>query len=271
MMILLLLIIILYYCNAFSLNSFTTNTVSNTLGRISRIRNDRKSLTVCYNNDKRTILPILNELNNNRHIILASGSPRRKELMNLIGLNQFNVITSNFDETLDKSMFKDAPAYCLATAQCKALDVIKNLEMKTLCKKGTILISSDTIVEIDGMILEKPCDKDDALRMLTLLRGRIHQVHTSICIYSNMNNQSKLLEVDSFVSTSSITFSNFSDDDLFSYVSTKEPYDKAGSYGIQGLGAMFVESIKGDYFTIMGFPVFLLSSSLASLYHNKKL
>jgi septum formation protein len=191
--------------------------------------------------------------------------------MHLIGLNKFRVITSSFEENLDKNKFKEACQYCLITAKHKALDVIKNLEIKGTMNKGTILISSDTIVEIDNTILEKPKDRDDAIKMLTLLRGRTHQVHTSICIYSNMNNQSKLLEVDSFVSTSSITFSNFSDDDLFSYVSTKEPYDKAGSYGIQGLGAMFVESIKGDYFTIMGFPVFLLSSSLASLYHNKKL
>lgn len=227
----------------------------------------------------RTILPILDILNNNRNIILASGSPRRRELMSLIGLTNFQVITSSFDETLDKTLFDDARSYCLSTAQCKAEDVIKNLENgNRLCRKGTIVISSDTIVEIDNKILEKPKNKDDAIMMLSLLRGRTHQVHTSVCIYGNMNNddknnleESKLTSVDSFVSTSEITFSNFSDDDLFTYVSTNEPYDKAGSYGIQGLGAMFVESINGDYFTIMGFPVFLLSSSLAKLYHNHKI
>jgi septum formation protein len=149
------------------------------------------------------------------------------------------------------------------------LDVIKNLEK--VYDKGTILISSDTIVEIDNIILEKPKNKDDAIKMLTLLRGRTHQVHTSICLYSNMNDDKALVEVDSFVSTSSITFSQFSDDDLLYYVSTTEPYDKAGAYGIQGLGSVFVESITGDYFTIMGFPIFLLSKKLASLYHSNQL
>ena len=222
------------------------------------------------NQESKTILPILDILNNDRDIILASGSPRRRELMHLIGL-KFRVITSSFEENLDKNEFKEACQYCLITAKHKALDVIKNLEIKGTVNKGTILISSDTIVEIDNTILEKPKDRDDAIKMLTLLRGRTHQVHTSICLYSNMNDNKKLVEVDSFVSTSSITFSKFSDDDLLYYVSTSEPYDKAGSYGIQGLGSVFVESISGDYFTIMGFPIFLLSKKLVSLYHSNQI
>jgi len=257
------------YCYCHSYDIIKSNNNKNKFTNHRKKYNKLNMMTDDNNdNEIRTILPVLSILNNERSIILASGSPRRRELLNLIGLNNFKVIASNFDEQLDKSLFKDASQYCLTTAKHKALDVIENNKFK---EKGTILISSDTIVEIDNKILEKPNSQYEAYRMLNMLRGRWHQVHTSVCIFSNMNTlESPLIEVDSFVSTSNIKFSNFSDDDLMYYISqTREPYDKAGSYGIQGLGSMFVESIKGDYFTIMGFPIFEFSKTLHSLYAKK--
>jgi len=262
---LILLINYYYYSNAYYI---IKNNKSNKLKVMMMI--DKKKNN--NNNNVRTILPILNILNNERNIILASGSPRRRELLNLIGLNKFQVITSKFDEKLNKSNFKNAQEYCLTTAKYKGLDVIEKDtdELKKL-KKGLILISSDTIVEIDDKILEKPQNQEDAYTMLNMLRGRYHQVHTSVCIFSNLNSLNlPIREVDSFVSTSSIKFSMFSDEDLIYYISqTTEPYDKAGSYGIQGLGSMFVESINGDYFTIMGFPIYEFSKSLYNLYTKK--
>jgi septum formation protein len=186
-----------------------------------------------------TILPILKDLNLTRNIILASKSPRRKELLNLLGLINFSIESSNFKEDLIKSNFVNASDYCVATSKTKGLDVIQAIEKRDgLFNKGTILFSADTIVVINNEILEKPSSSDDARRMLKLLSGNKHFVHSSTCIFSNGKNngdeKGHISFVCSLVETTEVKFKQLSDEDINSYIETGEPFDKAGSYGIQG-------------------------------------
>ncbi len=173
-----------------------------------------------------------------KKIILASSSPRRKELLTTAGL-EFEIIVRDVDESIpDGALPVDAAKM---TAKKKALAVAMDF-------KDCTVIGADTIVVAGGRILGKPADKADACRMLRMLSGIEHEVITGVCIASGD-------KIDNFAVTSKVRFYELTDEEIEAYVATGEPMDKAGSYGIQGRGCTLVERIEGDYFNIVGLPV----------------
>ena len=171
-------------------------------------------------------------------LILASGSPRRRELMSLI-TPDYTVITSDVDET---KIAADSPAHlakALATAKARA--VAEENPDDVVC-------GFDTVVECEGEVFGKPKDEADAVRMLRALSGREHRVHTGVCICRGRRAAAT-------VETTVVHFSPIAEDDLCAYVRTPEPYDKAGAYAIQGHAALWCAGIEGCYYNIMGLPV----------------
>lgn len=179
-------------------------------------------------------------------IVLASASPRRQEILKNIGL-EFYVAVPDVDES-GVAYAGDAGLYVQELALLKAAAAAKKLDIKK--NKDTLIISADTVVISGGEILGKPKDEADAKRMLKSLSGKAHSVMTGICIF----RMSDGFSVCDAVKTD-VVFKNLSDNMIESYVVTKEPMDKAGSYGIQGKGAVLVEKIDGDYFNVVGLPV----------------
>lgn len=173
-----------------------------------------------------------------KNVILASASPRRRELLTVAGVD-FTVIVKDVDESIPEGTPPAEAA--VMTAKKKALAVAAE-------HPESIVIGADTIVVIGGRILGKPADKADACAMLRLLSGREHKVITGVCLANGG-------EVNCFSKTSIVKFYELSDAEIEAYVNTLEPMDKAGSYGIQGKGCTLVESISGDYFNIVGLPV----------------
>jgi septum formation protein len=174
-------------------------------------------------------------------IILASGSPRRRELLKSLGVN-FEVKPSEIDESINNitdKPFNEAKIL----AYKKAKDIAKDLELG-------LVIGADTIVYYDGKIYGKPKDDNDAFEILSLLSGNVHQVITAISI---IDCQTKKEHTDFEISN--VKFSTLSKDRINSYIKTGEHTDKAGAYGIQGKGALFVENISGCYFNIVGLPL----------------
>ena len=173
-----------------------------------------------------------------KKIILASASPRRRELLTVAGV-EFDVLVSDADETVPEGTApKDA---AMMTAEKKALAVAEKCP-------DSVVIGADTIVVIDDMILGKPKDEADAMAMLRTLSGREHQVITGVCLTDGEKTKC-------FAQVSKVRFYDLTDEEIASYVATEEPMDKAGSYGIQGKGCVLVEGIEGDYFNIVGLPV----------------
>ena len=221
-----------------------------------------------------TALSILNELNEHeRTIILASGSPRRKELLHLMGIKNFTIRKSDFEEDLDKKQFPNAGAYCLATALCKVKDVVERLEAEGgLQRVGTLLIGADTIVEINDRVLEKPGSEKEAYDMIAELSGNWHTVHTGVIIFTNRdpttdgtNESAPLVNSSSFVTSTRVKFHTLTSTDVQAYVATGDGMDKAGGYGIQSIGGQMVEKIDGCYFNVMGLPLSAVSSALMKL------
>lgn len=183
--------------------------------------------------------------------ILASGSPRRKEILSAAGV-KFSVLVSDADES---AVNKDAPVgiYVQELALLKAAAAAKYV----LKKKDAVIISADTIVTLDGKILGKPRDEDDAFDMLKSLSNRAHEVYTGYCVM----RMSDGFTVCSSVKTE-VLFKELDDDLIRRYIRTGEPMDKAGAYGIQGKGAILAEKINGDYFNVVGLPVSALAKTL---------
>jgi septum formation protein len=181
-------------------------------------------------------------------VILASQSPRRRELLTLVGIAH-EVRPADIDETYLAGE-KPAPhAERLARGKCA---VIAEREPDAL------VIGSDTIVVVDGDVLGKPADEGDAAHMLRRLSGRTHIVVTAVAVAWRGETRSAVEEVN-------VTFHSLSDDDIAAYIATREPMDKAGAYGIQGFGATIVERVDGDYFAVMGLPLQLLVRVLREL------
>jgi septum formation protein len=173
-------------------------------------------------------------------LILASASPRRRELLQRAGLD-FTVVPSHADEEVQPA---EPPAeYALRVAHEKALDVAKR-------HPGSWILGADTIVEIDGKILGKPLDEADGQRMLRLLSGRVHRVMTAFVLL-NGNGQVYTRQV----ATSEVTFKPLSDEQICVYLATGEPFDKAGAYAVQGRGATLVERVNGSYTNVVGLPL----------------
>jgi len=180
-------------------------------------------------------------------LILASQSPRRKELMGLFGM-PFIIRAADIDETMDPG--KPAHLEVARVSHAKAAATPHDYE--------DIVIAADTIVVCNGQVLGKPTDEADAFRMLRLLSGRDHQVMTGLTVL-HRDKEEVCTEI------TDIHFRELSDREILSYIATKEPMDKAGSYGIQGGAALFAEKLCGDYYNVMGLPVCRLSQILKQI------
>lgn len=181
------------------------------------------------------------------NIILASASPRRKEILENASV-KFEVMASSIEElTLDG----ESPCQMvMRLAFEKGMDIASR-------QKNDLIISADTIVVIDNTVLGKPKNEIEARKMITTLSGRTHQVITGISLI-NLDNNKKIID---YV-ISNVKFKNLSEEDINDYIRTKESLDKAGAYGIQGYGALLVDEIQGDYFNIVGLPISRLSDLL---------
>ncbi len=175
-------------------------------------------------------------------IILASASPRRRQLMEQAGF-VFEVLTSSGEEEITST---DPGKAVMELSKQKALDVEKRIHGKAS------IIGADTVVACDGQILGKPADEEDALRMLHMLCGRIHQVYTGVTIIEHAD--ADRMET-SFFEKTDVEMYPVSDAQLLRYIAGGECMDKAGAYGIQGQAGVFVKAIYGDYYTVVGLPI----------------
>lgn len=171
-------------------------------------------------------------------LILASGSPRRRELLSLY-TKDFSVCASDFDETSIQAAAPAALVEQLARGKCLAA---------ARRHPGYVVLGCDTVVDVEGEVFGKPKDEADARRMLAALSGRTHAVHTGVCVSDGVRTES-------FADTCKVRFFPLSQREIDAYVATAEPYDKAGAYAIQGRAALWLDALEGDYYTIMGLPV----------------
>lgn len=179
-------------------------------------------------------------------LILASNSPRRKELLSMLGY-EFIVKASDCNEDTD---ITDPYLLVKELAKRKATGIVR--------ADNDTVIGSDTVVAIDGKILGKPQDAKDAANMLKLLSGKTHTVYTGVSVLQGENEITNVVSCD-------VTFKKMTDEEISNYVSSGEPMDKAGAYGIQGKGSAYVERISGDYFAVVGFPCCYVNSVLNKL------
>lgn len=186
--------------------------------------------------------------NTPKKLILASSSPRRKELLGTLGLS-FTVQSSDVDETTEAGLAPQEIVEELALRKASAIS--------SQLDDGLVL-GSDTIVVLDGQVLGKPADEADAFRMLSALQGREHTVYSGVALIDAQTGRREVTH-----SRTQVHIRPLSDTEIKAYIATGEPMDKAGSYAIQGIGATLVESITGDYFTVVGLPLCLTASMLA--------
>ena len=181
-------------------------------------------------------------------IVLASGSPRRQELLQRIGITDFDIRVPRTEETY--------PAGLSPRETVEYISREKSDAAAALCTPEEIIITADTMVFLNDQRLGKPVDEADALRMLTELSGRRHTVCTGVTVRQGQRSLTRAQSTD-------VYFRPASESELRAYIRGGEPMDKAGAYGVQGQGALLVERIDGDFFNVMGLPVLLLSRMLA--------
>lgn len=179
--------------------------------------------------------------------LLASASPRRRELMEMLGVSGLVICPAAGEERADPSLPPPELVKALAAAKAR--------EAAAAAEEGDAVIAADTIVVYDGRVYGKPHSPDEAARMLRTLSGRRHEVYTGVCV---IRNGVELCRAD----RSAVTFRPLSEEEIARYIATGEPMDKAGAYGAQGKGALFVERIDGDFFNVMGLPLCLLGEML---------
>ncbi|MFX3624564.1 MAG: nucleoside triphosphate pyrophosphatase [Ectobacillus sp.] len=173
-----------------------------------------------------------------KRLILASGSPRRKELLEQMQI-PFEIVVSQIEEILDETLPPSEVVMSLALQ--KANDVAKHYT-------DAVVLGADTIVTYQSRILGKPGSAQEALETLRLLSGKTHEVYTGVAIVSKE-------KTIMFFDRTEVAFYELAEEEIMSYVATNEPLDKAGSYGIQGMGAMLVREIHGDYYSVVGLPI----------------
>ena len=181
------------------------------------------------------------------NIVLASGSPRRRELLERIGITDFDVRVPEVEESFPENLTPQQVVEYISREKAEAA--------AALCSEDEIVITADTMVFLDHQRLGKPQDEADALRMLTALQGRHHTVCTGVTVRRGA-------EVITESETTHVYFRPATQAELRAYIATGEPMDKAGSYGVQGKGALLVEKLDGDFFNVMGLPVLRLSRML---------
>lgn len=189
-----------------------------------------------------------------KSIILASGSPRRKELLLQIGIVP-EIIVSHVEEKITS----DVPAeVVMSLAEQKAVDVAKNMP------EGKVILGSDTVVAADGKILGKPKSHEEAYEMIRSLVGRSHQVYTGVCIVKKGAADGKDTVV-SFYDETDVQVSGMTEAEIREYADSEEPMDKAGAYAVQGFFARYIEGLRGSYANVMGLPVHLVYRKLKEL------
>ena len=181
-------------------------------------------------------------------LVLASGSPRRQELLRRMGITDFDVRLPDTEENFPQGL-NPREVVCYISRE-------KSDAAAALCSDDEIVITADTMVFLDDRRLGKPKDEADALSMLTALQGRRHTVCTGVTVRQGSRI---LTEAES----TEVCFRPATEEELRAYIATGEPMDKAGAYGIQGLGALLVEGIQGDFFNVMGLPILRLSRMLS--------
>ena len=187
-------------------------------------------------------------------IILASGSPRRKELLLQIGIVP-EIIVSHVEEKITS----DIPAeVVMSLAEQKAVDVAKEMP------EGTVILGSDTVVAADGKILGKPKSHEEAYEMIRRLAGRSHQVYTGVCLVKK-GPEGEADTVVSFYDETDVNVSPMTEKEIREYADSEEPMDKAGSYAVQGFFARYIDGLKGSYANVMGLPVYLVYLELKKL------
>ena len=182
-------------------------------------------------------------------LLLASPSPRRREILENLGF-EFEVLPSNVDES--EVPWSDPVESAKLLAEIKAIDAQKTRPRKTI-------IAADTIVLCEGQVMGKPSSSEDAAEMLGTLSGRMHEVVTGIALITPPNL--RIIEAES----TKVFFRKLSPEEISRYISTREPFDKAGAYAIQGFASAFIDRIEGDYFNVVGLPVARLFSMFRKL------
>jgi len=183
----------------------------------------------------------------NPKIILASGSPRRRQILQLAGIPH-EVIVSNADETITGEPDEQVTELALRKARA----------VLSVCGENEIIIAADTLVFIDGKVLGKPSNATEAFDMLKSLSGRMHMVYTGVALVRG--NYEHV-----FADAVKVYFHALSDKDVNAYIATGEPFDKAGAYGVQERGSFLVEKIDGDFYTVVGLPISKVCRSLAKM------
>ena len=183
-------------------------------------------------------------------IILASQSPRRRELLERMGVRDFRVVTPDIDEHMDREL---PPEELVRRISLEKALAVQEQEGNT-----SIIIAADTVVALDGAVLGKPADELEAFKMLSTLSGCRHQVYTGVTVLRGEERYTVSEET-------TVTFRELSAEEIDRYIATGEPMDKAGAYGIQGYGALLVSGIQGDYYNVMGLPVCRLGMLLRQL------
>ena len=181
-------------------------------------------------------------------IILASQSPRRKELLGQMGFKGFKINVPDVDETIEGNL---PPAMIV-----EELSLRKARAVAEDADEDDLIIAADTVVALDGAVLGKPEDEGSAFSMLSALSGNRHYVYTGVTV---MQGEKVVTQHE----MTTVTFRELEPEEISNYIATGEPMDKAGAYGIQGLGALLVSGIDGDYFNVMGLPVYRLGRILA--------
>lgn len=181
-------------------------------------------------------------------VILASQSPRRRELLERMGFDDFLIRPARGEERMEPAL---APALLV-----EELSRQKAREVAAGAEPGDLVIAADTVVAVEGRVLGKPRDRAEARRMLELLSGRTHTVYTGVTVRRGEEEQTEH-------EATKVRFRPLTGEEIAAYIATGEPMDKAGAYGIQALGALLVEGIQGDYFNVVGLPVCRLGRMLA--------
>ncbi len=181
-------------------------------------------------------------------IILASNSPRRRELLAQIGIRDFQILSPDVDETVEPGL---SPARMVET-----LSLRKARAAAGRAGAEDLIIAADTVVALDGRVLGKPRDQEEAFAMLSALSGREHRVYTGVTVLGGGQAATEHEET-------AVDFRALSPEEIRDYIATGEPMDKAGAYGIQGVGALLVQGIRGDYCNVVGLPVFRLGRMLS--------
>ena len=186
------------------------------------------------------------------NVVLASASARRQELLKRL-VEEYQVIVSDFDES-SIQFNNDCGSYVMELARGKALSVARGLN------SASLVIGCDTIVAYGGSVLGKPLDREDAFSMLKMLSGKKHQVYSGIALVNRSSGQM----MSDYVMTE-VKFDQMSEDEIRDYIATGEPMDKAGAYGIQGHGGVFVEEIHGCYYNVVGLPLNKLKNMIKGM------